>query len=68
MADIVDVLNNIAEFHGKQEEEAKKKWLDKIDVLEKVAVLFDDNKDPLTAMEVRRAASSLKALSIIKNR
>ena len=68
MADIVDVLNNIAEFHGKTKEEAKKKWLDKIDVLEKVAVLFDDNKDPLTAMEVRRAAGSLKALSIIKNR
>lgn len=68
MPDIIDVLSEIAECHELADKALKKQYDDKIDVLEKVAVLFDDNKDPLTAMEVRRAASNLKALSIIKNR
>ena len=68
MADIVDVLKDIAECHELADKALEAQYNKKIDVLEKVAVLFDDNKDPLTAMEVRRAASSLKALSIIKNR
>jgi len=68
MADIVNVLNEIAECHKLADKALEAQYNDKINVLEKVAVLFDDNKDPLTAMEVRRAASSLKALSIIRNR
>lgn len=68
MADIVDVLNDIANMQDKQKNEAKKKWLDKIAVLEEVAVLFEDHKDSLTAMELRRSAQNLKSLSIIKNR
>jgi hypothetical protein len=67
MANIVNVLEEIEEIAVKEQAEAKKKWLDKIEVLEEVAKLFDDNKDPLTAMELRRAAGSLKALSIIRN-
>jgi hypothetical protein len=68
MANIVNVLEEIEEIAVKEQTEAQNKWLDKIEVLEEVAKLFDENKDPLTAMELRRAASSLKALSIIRNR
>jgi len=68
MADIVDVLEKISAMDEERKAESKRKWLDKIDVLEEVAVLFDDHKDPLTAMELRRSAQNLKSLSIIKNR
>ena len=68
MADIVDVLEDIAKIHDEKKNEAKKKFLDKIAVLEEVAVLFEDHKDSLTAMEIRRAAQNLKSYSIIKNR
>ena len=68
MADIVDVLEKISTMDEERKAESKRKWLDKIDVLEEVAVLFDDHKDPLTAMELRRSAQNLKSLSIINNR
>ena len=68
MADIVDVLEKISAMDEERKAESKRKWLDKIDVLEEVAVLFEDHKDPLTAMELRRSAQNLKSLSIIKNR
>ena len=68
MADIVDVLKDIAECHELADKALKKQYNDKIDVLEKVAVLFEDHKDPLTAMELRRAAQNLKSYSIINNR
>ena len=68
MADIVDVLEKISAMDEERKAESKRKWLDKIDVLEEVAVLFDDHKDPLTAMELRRSAQNLKSLSIINNR
>lgn len=68
MADIVDVLEKISAMDEERKAESKRKWLDKIDVLEEVAVLFEDHKDPLTAMELRRSAQNLKALSIINNR
>lgn len=68
MADIVDVLETISAMDEERKAEAKRKWLDKIDVLEEVAVLFEDYKDPLTAMELRRSAQNLKSLSIINNR
>ena len=67
MANIVNVLEEIEEIAVKEKTEAKKKWLDKIEMLEEVAKLFEDNKDPLTAMELRRASSNLKAISIIRN-
>jgi len=66
MANIVNVLEEIEEIALKEQTEAQNKWLDKIEVLEEVAKLFDDNKDPLTAMELRRASSNLKALSITR--
>ena len=68
MADIVDVLQKISAMDKERKAEAKRKWLDKIAVLEEVAVLFEDHKDPLTAMELRRSAQNLKSLSIINNR
>ena len=61
--DICDALVMISANAKRLEDERKEKRLDKIEALESIASLFEDNKDPLTAMELRRAAKALRNIA-----
>jgi hypothetical protein len=65
--DICDALDMISDNARREQDDRKKQWLDKVEQLEKIAVIFEDNKDPLTALELRRSANALRGLGTLRN-